>query len=295
MKEKTIYALGFFDGVHLGHAALLTQCCHLAAEKGCKSGVITFDTHPDTLVHGEAPVLINTPADRQRLISGFGIDRVVSLPFDEAMKHMPWQDFFRLLVEEHHACGIVVGSDFRFGYRGEGTAEALQERCKAQGIACAVIPQLSMDGTVVSSTCIRTLLQLGEMAQAVRFLGHPHILTGEVVTGRRLGHTLGIPTANLLIPNGVVVPKQGAYACLACFDGEKYPAVTNVGNRPTVGGHRVTVEAWILDFDADLYGKEITLELYHFLRREEKFPTLEDLKAQILKDEAKTRELLNQN
>ena len=289
MKEKTIYALGFFDGVHLGHAALLTQCHRLATEKGCKSGVVTFDTHPDALVFGEAPLLINTPADRQRLISGFGIDRVVSLPFDEAMKHMPWQNFFHLLVEKHHACGIVVGSDFRFGYQGEGTAQALQALCKAQDIACTVVPQLSMDGAVISSTHIRSLLEAGKMEQAVRFLGHPHILTGEVVTGRRLGHTLGIPTANLLIPNGVVVPKQGVYACLACFDGEKYPAVTNVGNRPTVGGHRITVEAWILDFDGDLYGKEITLEFHHFLRREEKFPTLEALKAEILENALQTR------
>lgn len=289
MKEKTIYALGFFDGVHLGHAALLAQCRRLATEKGCKSGVITFSAHPDALVFGKAPALINTTADRQRLICGFGIDSVVSLPFDEAMKHMPWQDFFRLLVEKHHACGLVVGSDFRFGYRGEGTALALQALCKTQDIACAIVPQLSMDGTVVSSTHIRSLLEAGKMEQAVRFLGHPHILSGVVVSGRKLGRTLGIPTANLQIPNGVVVPKLGVYACLACFDGEKYPAVTNIGNRPTVGGHRVTVEAWILDFDGDLYGKEISLEFHHFLRSEEKFPSLEALTAKIQDNARQTR------
>ncbi len=295
MKEKTIYALGFFDGVHVGHTALLARCRQLADQYRCIAGVITFDVHPDALVLGKAPGLINTSTDRERLLSAQGVDTVVSLPFDENMKNMPWQSFLHLLITQHNAWGIVVGSDFRFGKGGEGTAQALEAACRAQGMPSAVIPQKSIDGTVVSSTHIRKLLQGGEMAQAVRFLGHPHILSGKVVSGRRLGRTLGIPTANLHIPQEIVVPKLGVYACLACFDGQKLPAVTNVGNRPTVGGHCVTVEPWILDFDGDLYGKEITLEFHAFLREEEKFPNLEALKAEIQENAQQVRNFFGKN
>lgn len=289
MKEKTIYALGFFDGVHLGHAALLRACRENATEYGCGAGVITFGTHPDTLVLGMTPGLINTPSDRERLLKDFGMDTVITLPFDENMRTMPWQAFFRLLLEECGAAGIVVGDDFRFGYRGEGTAAKLKAACEEKGLPCAIVPQQTVNGTVVSSTHIRALLEKGEMEKAVEFLGHPHILTGTVVSGRHIGRTIGVPTANLLLPEGLLTPKFGVYACLCRIDGEKYAAVTNIGTRPTVGGHRVTVEPWILDFEGDLYGKEITLEFHKFLRHEKKFPDLAALQAEIRKNGEETR------
>ena len=266
-----IYALGFFDGVHLGHQALLRAVKTLASE-GCR-GVVTFSGHPDTLVLGTTPALINTAEDRENLLRNYGMDRVVTLPFDKKMQSTPWEDF-------------------RFGAMGTGTASLLQDYCEKEGLPCAVVPEQEMSGVRISSTYIRELLTQGRMAEADTFLGHPHVLSGNVVSGRHLGRTLGIPTANLHLPEGVIVPRFGVYACRALAEGRAYPAVTNVGTRPTVGGHHITVEPWLLDYDGDLYGKKITLEFLDFLRPEQKFDSLEDLKAAILKNAEQTREIV---
>lgn len=292
-KEKRILALGFFDGVHLGHQALLQACRGLARELGLEAAALTFDAHPQSLTLGKAPALLNTNSDRVRLLSSQGVASVYTLRFDRQTMEMPWQDFFRLLIEDYGAAGIVCGDDFHFGARGEGDSEKLKNACATEGIPCIVVPEQALDGVRVSSSYIRQLVEKGQMEKAVKFLGHPHILTGEVVSGRKLGRTLGVPTANLLLPEGILIPKFGVYACRALVDGAEHLAVTNIGTRPTVGGHRVTVEPWILDFDGDLYGKNITLEFYKFLRPEEKFPTLEALKAAIEADAQAVRGYLN--
>ena len=290
MKQNTIYALGFFDGVHLGHQALLRACRELADRHGCRAGVVTFGNHPDALTQGNAPRLINSLSDRKRLLEGFSMDEVVELPFDEALKTMPWEAFLDMLRKQHHAGGFICGEDFRFGHKGSGTAALLADYCKSSFLPCTVVPERKLDGTIVSSTHIRTLLEAGDMEEANRFLGHPHILSGDVKEGRKLGRTLGIPTANLWIPEGVMVPRHGVYACKALLGGKAYPAVTNIGSRPTVGGHRVTVEPWLLDFSGDLYGKELTLQFHTFLRPERKFESLEELRQEIQKNAAQTRE-----
>ena len=287
---NTIFALGFFDGVHLGHQALLTACKHLAERKGCNAGAVTFASHPDAVVTGKTPPLINTVEERQRLLMGFGIRDVLVLPFDEKLRSMLWRDFLEDLIQKG-AAGFVCGEDFRFGFRGEGNAEALADFCRERGLLWAVVPEQCQNGVRISSSHIRSLLEEGQMEQAVRFLGHPHILTGAVVSGRKLGRTLGIPTANLLIPEGVVQLRHGVYACKAIAEGKEYLAVTNIGSRPTVGGHRVTVEPWLMDFDGDLYGKEITLCFHAFLRPERKFDSLEELKVEIQKNAAQTRKI----
>ena len=290
MTEKTIYALGFFDGVHLGHQALLTACRHLATETRKTAGVVTFADHPDTLVTGLTPLLINTAEQRQRMLESFGIRHIRVLPFDEKLMNMPWQLFLEDLMEKG-AAGFVCGDDFRFGFRGEGNARLLADFCRERGLPWAVVPAQSLDGIRVSSSHIRKLLEDGEMAQAVRFLGHPHMITGTVVAGRQLGRTIGIPTANIESPAGVVYPKHGVYGCKAVVDRQEYLAVTNIGNRPTVGGHHVTVEAWLLDFEGELYGKELSLLFYEFLRPEEKFDSLTQLQAEIQKNAQKVRKI----
>ena len=293
--KKTIYALGFFDGVHLGHAALLSACRQLADETGCDAGVVTFTSHPDTLVSGKTPMLINTPEDRKKILTEqFHIDRVEQIPFDKTIMNTHWARFLDKLVL-FGAAGFVCGSDFRFGSGGLGTPNKLSAYCNKRQLSCSVVPQQILDGIRVSSTHIRQLLENGEMAQAVRFLGHPHILTGTVVSGRKLGRTLGIPTANIPLPEGVVCPKHGVYACKAYVDGQEYLAVTNIGTRPTVGGHHITVEPWLLDFDGDLYGKKLELAFYDFLRPEMSFPSLEALKEEILKNAAETRTFFEKN
>ncbi len=286
--DKTIYALGFFDGVHIGHQALLNTCRTLASENGCGAGAVTFASHPDALVLGHPPVLINTPADRKRLLLR-KLDTVVTLPFDRHMCATPWEKFLDQLRREDGAAGFVCGDDFRFGDRGAGNAALLGQYCRDAGLPWAVVPEQTLDGVRVSSTYIRQLLEAGQMERANAFLGHPHILTGTVVSGAHLGRTLGIPTANLRMDAGLAVPRFGVYACRVLLEGKRYCAVTNVGTRPTVDGSGVTVEPWILDFSGDLYGREITLEFYKFLRPEQKFPSLEALRAAVCANAEETR------
>lgn len=291
--NQTICALGFFDGVHLGHQALLRQCRILAEKAGGSAGVVTFASHPDTLVFGNTPRLINSAEDRRRLLEErFHMDFVVTLPFDEEMHAMAWEDFLAMLQREYGAVGFVCGEDFRFGSRGAGSAALLQSYCASKGLMSAVVPEQTLDGIRVSSTYIRRQIETGDMATAVRFLGHPHVLGGRVVHGHQLGRRLGIPTANLRFPEGLALPKFGVYACLCDIDGETHPAVANIGTRPTVDGTGITVEPWILDYQGDLYGREITLEFYRFLRPERKFSGLEELQHAIQRDAEEARELL---
>ena len=289
MNEKKIIALGFFDGVHLGHQALLKACVELAARLGVQTGAITFENHPQSLFSNAVPPLINGLQDRYQLLRHYGIDQIYPFPVTREVMSTNWRDFLDELMQRG-AVGFVCGDDFRFGHRGEGNGERLQEFCAEKGHPCVIIPEQTMDDTRVSSTYIRRQIEEGDMATAVRFLGHAHILTGEVISGRKIGRKIGVPTANLAIPEGVVVPKFGGYACRVELEGKPYCAVANVGTRPTVGGHRVTVEPWILDFEGDLYGKSITLEFHRYLRAERKFDSLEELRAEIQKNAAQTRE-----
>lgn len=291
MKEKIIYALGFFDGVHLGHQALLRECRTLADCNGCRTGAVTFTSHPDSLVAGKAPALVNTIEDRKQLLLSYGMDSVTQLPFDRALMTTHWSSFLEQLID-HGAAGFVCGSDFRFGAGGNGTAKKLAAFCESRQLPYAVVPQQLLDGIRISSTYVRTLLEQGNMAQANRFLGHPHILTGTVVHGCQLGRTLGIPTANLEFPQDLTKPRLGVYACSAYVEGSIYAAVTNIGSRPTVGGHHITVESWLLDFDGDLYGKTLCLAFHQFLRPEQNFPSIQDLRSEIIKNAAQTRKIL---
>ena len=289
--DKRIFALGFFDGVHLGHQALLKECGRMAAEQDCQAAAITFDKHPQSLFVQQPPVLISTLRDRQELLRAYGMAHIHTFPVTQEVMSTPWQDFYRDL-REMGAAGFVCGADFRFGHKGQGNARLLAEICARDGLPCVSVPDQAIGGIRVSSTYIRRQIEEGDMETAVRFLGHPYILTGTVVRGHQLGRRLGIPTANLRLPEGLAIPKFGVYACRALVDGRAHPAVTNIGTRPTVSGTGITVEPWILDYSGDLYDREITLEFYRFLRPERKFDTLEDLKTEIHCNAEETRRLI---
>ena len=284
MNQKYIYALGYFDGVHAGHTQLLSACRVLAQSGGYGCGAVTFSTHPEALLQGKAPRLINTDRDRNMLLMQHHMDTVVELEFDEMLMQTPWQLFLEQLIRDHGAAGFVCGSDFRFGSGGEGTACSLEAFCQSRQLPCRVVEQQQIDGIRVSSTHIRRLLEQGNLPQAMRFLGHPHILSGTVQRGKQLGRTIGVPTANLAYPGQLVQLPYGVYACRVCVEGKLYASVTNVGVRPTVDGQGVTVENWLQDFSGDLYGKTITVRFYEFLRPEYKFPDLSHLKGQIEND-----------
>lgn len=295
LKQKVI-ALGFFDGVHQGHGALLSRVTERAKELEAVPAAVTFDAHPSAVILGRSVPLINTVEDRIGLMHRcYGIQDVEVAHFDEATMRQPWHEFVtEYLVAQQGACHLVCGHDFHFGYRGEGNPQRLQQLCDVIGIGCDVIGKVEKEGITVSSTYIRTLLAQGEMERAVAYLGHPHVLTGTVVHGKGLGRTIGIPTANLLPPEGLVPLARGVYATKVLLPGgQERLAVTNVGIRPTIhDGDKVTVEPWILDYSGDLYGQEIRLEFYQYLRGERRFSGLEELKAEIQRNAEQTKNLL---
>ena len=290
--EKTVIALGFFDGVHRGHGALLRKAAERAGELNAAPAVFTFDRSPKEFVTGKPVLLINSNDDRRDIIRRvYGIQRVIFAPFDREMMTMPWQNFItELLVKQYGAVHLVAGHDYRFGHKNEGTVERLREKCRELGLGCDIIPKVELEGITVSSTYIRTLLEQGDVERAALFLGHPHCLSQTVRHGQRLGRTIGIPTVNLAVPAHVLTPERGVYITRAFLpDGRSCPGVTNVGTRPTVtAGDTVSVETYLLGFDGDLYGQTVRLDFYKRLRGEVKFPSLEALRQEILRNVAET-------
>ena len=295
---KRVIALGFFDGVHKGHGALLRTVAQVADRLGAKPCAFTFDRSPTAAITGQAVPLLSSVEDRVWLMRRYyGIEEVIVAPFD-GMQKMDWQDFVsEYLQKELGAVHVVAGHDFHFGYMGKGNPQRLQEKCRELGMGCDIIQKVEQDGITISSTYIRTLIAQGEMERAEQFLGHPHTLTNRVAHGKKIGTTtLGFPTVNLLIPQGVIVPAFGVYATRVWFDGQCRCAVTNVGVRPTVednDGH-VTVEGFILDFDGDLYGHEIRMEFYQYLRPEQKFASMQALADEIRHNAQQTRDYFRQ-
>ena len=289
MNERRVIALGFFDGVHIGHGALLKKTCERAKALGAIPAAMSFDTHPDTLVFGTPTELLNTMDERKHLMQSlYGIEDVIFCHFDRDMMNMDWEAFVEdYLVRELHACHLVCGHDYHFGARGFGNAERLTEKCRALGLGCDVIGEVKLDGVTVSSTHLRALLKEGRMEEAVRFLGHGHIISGIVQHGDSRGHTLGLPTANLALDASLLVPAFGVYGGWADA-GElgRFPAAVNLGVHPTV--HELphpVAEASLLGFDGDLYGRFLRLELLFQVRPERQFSFLQELTAQIARDQ----------
>lgn len=284
---KRAIALGFFDGVHIGHGALLEKTKERAAQSGASPAVLSFDVHPDNLVFGRETPLINSAEDRKDVIRRiYGIDDVVFLHFNRALMEMPWREFIENIISQLNIGWIVVGHDFCFGHKGEGTARRLKDYCLAHDIGCDIIPPVMLDGRVVSSTYIRSLIAQGDMEQARRYLGHPYFLTNTVCSGYHLGTKMGTPTTNIFFPQGVLVPRHGVYVTRVVLqDGRSYAAATNVGVRPTVSNSaRANVESHILDFSGNLYGQKARVEFYSFIRPEMKFDDVQILSSHIKHD-----------
>lgn len=292
-----VIALGFFDGVHVGHAALLRKTVERANELGATPAVISFDNHPVKMITGNPISLINSPLDRADLIRRlFGINDLIFLHFDNELMHMSWQDFIKWLIADFGATHLVAGYDFRFGYKGEGNSEKLLQKCGELGIGCDIIPKVCVDGIPASSTYIRELLIDGKLASANKFLGHLHFMSDIVRSGYRFGRTLGTPTINMRFEDGVLIPRHGVYAAEANIldTGECFEAVTNIGVRPTVGGEdAVTVESHLLGYSGNLYGKKIRVDFHRFLRPEMHFENVAQLRSQISRDASDTQAFFN--
>ncbi len=298
-KGERVIALGFFDGVHLGHAALLREASRIAGETGVTPAVLSFDTPPGKTIEGRLVPMINSPLDRADILRRlFGLEDLIFLHFDDELRHMAWDRFVEWLKSDFGAVCLVAGWDFRFGYGGYGNAELLREKCGRLGIGCRIIPPVLAEGEPISSTRIRALLEEGKCQEANALLGHRHLLTDTVRHGYRFGRTLGTPTVNMRFEEGVLVPRRGVYIAEAHLlsSGARYPAVTNIGVRPTVGGEdAVSVESHLLGFSGNLYGQRIRVEFYRFLRDEQKFDRIQDLRDRIRQDAAVTLKFFDKN
>ena len=291
--KPTVIALGFFDGVHRGHGALLRRTAEVACRLDATPTAFTFDRPPKEVVTGTPVPLINSPQERQELMERlYGIRQVIMAPFDHAMMTMPWQDFItELLVKRYGAVHLVAGHDYHFGYKNAGNPQLLQEKCRQLGLGCDIIPKVEYDGVTVSSTYIRQLVKAGRLERAAEFLGHRHCLSQTVSHGFRFGRTIGIPTINFTVPDHVLVPERGVYITRVYLpDGSSYAGVTNVGTRPTVSDSAdVSIVTFLLDCDGDLDGTRIRLEFCRRLREERKFETAQALKAEVEKNVAQAR------
>lgn len=293
-QKKRVIALGFFDGVHNGHAALMRRTAQVAKEIGAVPSAFTFDPHPQTVITGKPLPLITSPEDRTDLMRKYyGIEDVIVQPFTPEFRQQPWRKFLEeTLIRDCGAVHLVAGHDYHFGFKGEGNPQKLQEACKELGVGCDIIEKVELDSITVSSTYIRELISAGDIERANLFLGHPYTLSDRVSHGKKLGTTLGFPTVNLKLKEHVLPPAKGVYATKVILEnGETHIAVTNVGTRPTVDdGNHLTIEGFILDFSGDLYGQKIQMEFYQYLRPEKKFPSFEALKEEVYRNAEQTRE-----
>ena len=298
--ERAVVSIGAYDGVHLGHQAVIAEVKRLAEREGARSVVLTFDRHPATIVRPEsAPQLLTSPEQRLELLTATGLDGTVVLHFDEAQsKESPEAFIERVLIAGLAVKVVVVGEDFHFGSHREGNVRLLE----AYGVdhdfvvdPVRLIERADGIEEPISSTAIRRALAGGEVELAARMLGRLHEVRGKVVRGDQRGRLIGFPTANVEVPNTVCLPADGVYA--GWYErpgGEVHPCAINLGRRPTFYEHadHSLLEAHLLDFDADLYGEAAEVRFSHFLRSERKFDGIEAIRAQLVHDVAHARDLL---
>jgi riboflavin kinase/FMN adenylyltransferase len=293
-KAKACLAIGFFDGVHLGHQQIVRQTVGDARRHDGASVVVTFDRHPNTVVAPErVPPLIYPLCRKVQAVRSLGVDFLLMLRFDEAFSRQSGEAFVRALAGRFAPIQTVcVGGDFVFGYKRSGNVELLRKLGGELGFQVHGQAAVSLDGQVVSSTRIRECIRAGDLDAAGQMLGRPYSLNGKVVYGDRRGREMGFPTANV-DTEGLVVPPNGVYAVLAACKGDTRQAVLNIGNRPTLGRPQtlLRVEAHLLDFSGDLYGADMELTFLSRLREEQRFDSLAALHEQIARDIAEARKL----
>jgi riboflavin kinase/FMN adenylyltransferase len=288
-----VLTIGVFDGVHLGHQALIAETVRQAKQADALSGVVTFAGHPRLVLgkHKELPHLTSLE-QRVRFLEANGVDRVIVLTFTRELASLPAAEFIGLLVKLLHMKHLVIGPDFALGKGREGDIESLTTMGRKLGFAITVAPPLLKNGYKVSSTRIRKAMAESKMSRVHDLLGRYFSLEGKVVTGEGRGAKLGIPTANIEISTDQALPADGVYATSACVDDQPIASITNIGTRPTFGGGQRTVETHLLDYRGDLYGRRLEIAIIEQIRPEQKFAAAEALLAQIKDDIAMARQVL---
>jgi riboflavin kinase/FMN adenylyltransferase len=292
-RKEMLLTIGVFDGVHLGHRHLISKLKEMARKQGYASGVITFSQHPQEVLSPKTRLPSLTGLEqRLALLEDEGVDIVIPLPFTPQLANLSPKQFLSLLKEYLKMKGLVVGPDFALGKGRQGDIDALRKLGQEMDFSLTVVPPLTVDGETVSSTAIRKALAEGDIKQVQRLLGRPFRLQGRVGSGDKRGIKLGFPTANLEVEPGQALPAGGVYACRAYINSQSYPAMTNIGTRPTFGGGPRLIEVYLLDYNGDLYGHELAIDIIERLRDEKKFDTPEQLIEQIAEDVKKGKAML---
>ena len=284
--KETLLTIGVFDGVHLGHKFLISKLVRLAARQNLLSCVITFRQHPRDLLSPKTKLLyLSTLPERERLLKNEGIDIVVALSFNWELAKLSARQFVSLLQKHLKMRGLVIGPDFTLGRNREGNAALLRSLGEEMGFSVTIVAPKTIDGEVASSTVIRQALADGNMEKVTRLLGRPFSLLGKVTHGEHRGTGIGFPTVNLTVDAKMALPPDGVYATRAYIGEEEFQAMTNIGRRPTFGDNKErTIESFILNYNQEIYGKELKIEIIQRLRDEKHFDSIEELKQQIAED-----------
>ncbi|OQB25311.1 MAG: Riboflavin biosynthesis protein RibF [Firmicutes bacterium ADurb.Bin182] len=292
-KRGAVVSLGMFDGVHMGHRALLNTSLNIARENDLESIVYTFIDHPMKVL-GKSPKLLMTFKERFDSMKALGLDKVDAVHFDRELASMEPLDFIKMLLSRYPVKFIVAGFNYSFGRYGTGDCDCLTRFGRELGIGVQIIPPVIYNGSSVSSTRIRESLENGQLEEANKMLQSRYTLSGKVVSNRRIGTRIGFPTANITPPQEKMLPRSGVYAAVAHVEnGTHYYAVTNIGKNPTFQGSHTTIESHLIDFSGDIYDKHMSIALYRRIRDEIKFPDAEALARQISKDKNTVQQYFN--
>lgn len=293
-EAEMVLTIGVFDGVHLGHKYLISKLMEQAEQQNLLSGVVTFRQHPQEMLlpHIKLPLLTDL-TQKTSLLKNEGVEAIITLSFTLALAELSAHQFVSLLKKYLKMRGMVIGPDFALGRNREGNADTLHTLGQEMDFGVTVIQPVTVNGEVVSSTAIRNALDNGDMKRALNLIGRPFSLHGRVITGDSRGAGLGFPTANLDIDSERALPAEGVYATWAHINDKSYPSVTNIGRRPTFGGGERTVEVHVLDYNNDLYGRELNIDIMERLRGEKRFGSVEELKSQMAEDIKQGRAILS--
>jgi riboflavin kinase/FMN adenylyltransferase len=296
--KKTVVTIGTFDGVHIGHKKIIAKVISNAEELNCESAVLTFFPHPRVVLqNGESLKLLNTVEEKKILLEKIGLSNLVIHPFDKEFSQLSAEDFVKIiLVDQLHVQKIIIGYDHRFGKNRSADIKDLSLFGIKYGFEVEQISAQEIDEIAISSTKIRTSLEVGAITLANEYLGYNYFFSGTVVKGNQLGRTLGFPTANIQIDEDYkLIPKNGVYFVKSKINEKPVFGMMNIGTRPTVDGKNQSIEVHFFEFELDLYDMKITIELVDFIREEQKFESLEALKNQLFKDEQICKNYINNN
>ncbi|OSB08283.1 bifunctional riboflavin kinase/FAD synthetase [Paraclostridium bifermentans] len=283
--ENTVVTIGNFDGIHKGHIKLIKEAVKEAKTKNYKSVVFTFENHPMRYFRADSIKHIITNEEKVKIFEDLGVDIVFMIPFDEYMTKISATDFVKTILHEKLKCKmVIVGHDFTFARNKEGNASLLESLGKNYNMKVKVIEPIKIKGRRVSSSYIRNLINDGNVSEIKNFLGRNYFLEGEVIHARKIGRTIGFPTANLKAEDKLIIPKNGIYAVKVYVKNKVYYGATNIGYNPTVNGKVLSIETNIIDFDEEIYGEIIRVEFLDRIRDEKKFNSLDELKSQLRKD-----------